>query len=733
MTAILLRCLVPALVIFLQIASFSASQAQVRAPGEAPTDRVARLSDAEVRALLLRELEEKAEASDRKAADNPAVTSIQIQRQISWLGQRLGAKFAAFSELPDIWRQALEKLQAPRQNRTFGAFLLGVVVSFGLAFVIEYGLSRWLRPARCRVRELASPSLGGRAAALGIDALIRLLALAVLISAAIGIYWLFFDIDPTDRITFFFYISALIIFRAATILSHFWHAPADPELRLPTLDDAPAKRLHRTFLTAVALGAFGFYTCALFGLLGIHGHAHGLLLILVGTGTTATLALTFLGNRRAITSMIMGRNRDDEFQFRLTFAQLWPWFLTALVVLIWCYLVVKQLAGGHVGYGAGLLTIALAALLPAIDAILVDEANEPRSNEIEAAVMRTLRLAIPFLAVLLLAGAWRIDLTTRAEDELMSAIAHAAVQMTATLFIAYLVWQVIRIWIDRAIAREDAAMAESGQDLSEMEIGGAGLSRVRTLLPLFKGAVRVVLGAIALMIILSALGVDIGPLLAGVGVVGIAIGFGSQTLVRDIVSGAFFLLDDAFRLGEYIDVGAAKGAVEHMSIRSVRLRHHRGALHTVPFGEIAHLTNHSRDWAIMKLRFRVPFGADIERIRKMFKKIGQDLLEHPDVKDDFIQPFKSQGVIEVDDYGLIIRAKFMSKPGRQFIIRRHAYRAVQEAFAEAGIEFATPEVRVVVDEDEEDEETGRDRARSSEVKSAAAAQIATQPAPAEGT
>ena len=248
------------------------------------------------------------------------------------------------------------------------------------------------------------------------------------------------------------------------------------------------------------------------------------------------------------------------------------------------------------------------------------------------------------------------------------------------------------------------------------------------MLPLIKGSVRVVLASIALMIVLSALGVDIGPLLAGAGVVGIAIGFGSQTLVRDIVSGAFFLVDDAFRLGEYIDVGSVKGAVEHMSIRSVRLRHHRGALHTVPFGEINHLTNHSRDWAIMKLRFRVPFGADIERIRKIFKKIGQDLLEYPDLEGDFIQPFKSQGVIEVDDYGLVVRAKFMSKPGHQFIIRRHAYRAVQEAFAEAGIDFATPEVRVVVDDEEEDEKA-RDMSRSSQVTTAAAARIATQPTP----
>ncbi|MGH1478040.1 MAG: mechanosensitive ion channel family protein [Geminicoccales bacterium] len=717
-----------AMVFLLLIAGLSSPIARAQSATEGPSDTVARLSDAEVRALLLHELEEKADAGSSDDPGNPAVTSIQIQQQISWLRGRLGAKFGAFGDLPDISRQALEKLKAPRNNRTFGAFLAAILLSFGGAFMIEYGFAKWLRPARLRVREFVSPSLAGRAGGLGLTALLAILKLLVFVLAAVGIYWALFDVDPTDRITFIFYLSALVIFRIAMILSNFWHAPHEPDLRLPVLDDRSATRLHRTLLIAVGLGAFGFYTCALFGLLGIHGNAHGLLLILVGTATTAVLAVTFLANRRAVTCMVMGHQIEKAPLLRLTFAQLWPWLLGALVVAIWCYLLVKQLVGGHVGYGAGLLTIALAALLPAVDAILVDEAAEPDTNEIGAAIMRTLRLAIPFLAVILLAFAWRVDMTAMADDGFMGIIANAALQITATMFVAYLVWQVIRIWIDRAIAREDAAMAQSGMDLGEMEIGGAGLSRIRTLLPLLKGTARIILGSIALMIVLSALGVDIGPLLAGAGVVGIAIGFGSQTLVRDIVSGAFFLLDDAFRLGEYIDVGNVKGSVEQMSVRSVRLRHHRGALHTVPFGEINHLTNHSRDWAIMKLRFRVPFGADIEKIRKMFKKIGQDLLELPDIEDDFIQPFKSQGVLEVDDYGLIIRAKFMSKPGRQFIIRRHAYRAVQEAFAEAGIEFATPEVRVVVDDDEEEEEV-RSKLPPSGVTSAAAAHLTTRPEP----
>jgi len=104
----------------------------------------------------------------------------------------------------------------------------------------------------------------------------------------------------------------------------------------------------------------------------------------------------------------------------------------------------------------------------------------------------------------------------------------------------------------------------------------------------------------------------------------------------------------------------------------------------------------------MKLRFRVPYDTDVDKVRKLIKRVGLELAENEEVKDDFIAPFKSQGAIEADDYGFIISTKFTSKPGKQFLIRRHAFRAVQKAFEENGIEFARPIVSVAV----EDERTG---------------------------
>ena len=246
------------------------------------------------------------------------------------------------------------------------------------------------------------------------------------------------------------------------------------------------------------------------------------------------------------------------------------------------------------------------------------------------------------------------------------------------------------------------------QDVSpaEAEIGGegggAGVSREATLLPIVQWVVIAVIMLTAALVILSEFGVDIGPLLASAGVVGIAVGFGAQKLIQDVFSGAFFLLDDAFRRGEYIEVEGTKGTVQRISIRSFQLRHHLGALHTLPFGEIRQLTNYSRDWVLMKLPLRVTYDTDVERVRKLVKKLGQELLEHPEVGHTFLQPLKSQGVYRMEDSAMIIRVKFMTKPGEQFVTRKVVYAAIQELFAREGIRFAHKEVTVrLADEAEE--------------------------------
>jgi moderate conductance mechanosensitive channel len=156
-------------------------------------------------------------------------------------------------------------------------------------------------------------------------------------------------------------------------------------------------------------------------------------------------------------------------------------------------------------------------------------------------------------------------------------------------------------------------------------------------------------------------------------VIGVAVGFGAQTLVKDVLSGFFYLLDDAFRVGEYIQSGTYKGTVESFTLRSVKLRHHRGPVYTVPFGSLGAIENLSRDWVLEKIVIAVTFDTDLRKVKKLIKQIGSELLEDPEFALHIIETVKMQGVEEFGDYGIRLRLKLIRRPGEQFPIRRRAY------------------------------------------------------------
>jgi len=293
------------------------------------------------------------------------------------------------------------------------------------------------------------------------------------------------------------------------------------------------------------------------------------------------------------------------------------------------------------------------------------------------------------------------------EDTMMTdTVSDRLLDVMVIIFIGYIVYNAFRIWIDKKIEEEQGDVQEG--ELGD-EGGASSASRLATLLPLFRNFILIVLLVTITLIALMELGVNVGPLFAGAGVVGVAVGFGSQALVRDIFSGAFFLFDDAFRKGEYLDVGGVKGTVEKISVRSFQLRHHLGALHTMPFGEIQVMTNYSRDWVIMKLPLRVTYDTDVERVRKLIKKLGVELLSDPVIGDNFIQPLKSQGVIEMQDSAMIIRVKFMTKPGDQWLVRKKVYEEIRALFEREGIQFAHKEVTVRIADGKAEDLSDRER------------------------
>ena len=157
------------------------------------------------------------------------------------------------------------------------------------------------------------------------------------------------------------------------------------------------------------------------------------------------------------------------------------------------------------------------------------------------------------------------------------------------------------------------------------------------------------------------------------------------------------MLDDSFRVGDYIDIGGTKGMVEQLSIRSMKLRHPRGMVNTVPFGNIGTVTNFSRDYIITKLDFRIKYDTDVEKVRKIIKKkVYKKILKNEELGPKLLAPIKSQGVRQMEDSAMVMRVKYKTLPGEQFAIRKEVYRLMREAFEEAGIEFAHKNVTVYI-------------------------------------
>ncbi|RYC28816.1 mechanosensitive ion channel family protein [Lichenibacterium minor] len=214
--------------------------------------------------------------------------------------------------------------------------------------------------------------------------------------------------------------------------------------------------------------------------------------------------------------------------------------------------------------------------------------------------------------------------------------------------------------------------------------------RLLTLLPLLRTTAAVTLATSFALSALWMLDIPIAPLLAGAGVFGLAIGFGAQALVRDVISGVFYLVEDVFRVGEYIESGSStKGTVERITLRTVALRHQNGPLHFVPYGSLGTVRNTSRDWVIDKFDLPLPVGTDSEGVRKLVKRIGVAMKEDPTIGPLLQEPLKAK-LYRIEPGVKTFRCKFQTLPGRQFEIRADAYRRIEAALSEAGIAFAEP-------------------------------------------
>ena len=685
-------------------------------------DLLARLSDDEVRQVLIRQLD-KVAAADEAAKQGSLEQS--LMDMLPRARARLELTTAALPTLPEVGVNVEEALSQGQGLGRFAKILLYTALIFALGAAVEWGFRRMFTQFGAAPDSTVSPSVTARGFILCMRLVRDLLGITVFGVTAVALFFVFYEGAEPVRVFVGNLFWGIVFYRIIAALLRFAIAPRASWLRVPALSDANARSVYTQVMFVVGTIIVAYFGGTILARLGSNEGQDLALSIILTFAVLIIVSFVLWRNRRPVRVAIAGQLAADEGWVRRLAADNWYVFAVAFLLLMGGLAVVQRLLTGE---GAGpriIASIVILGLIPAVDwglralvcgvlripgpyaerALGFEEiAAEDAAPRAEGAAgvsadkrayhdvaVKNLRIVLGVVVVVALSDVWELDLQSAAASGVGATLAGAMFDIIITLILASAAWGILRVAIRSAVPDEDGGEEEAEAG----EIGGKGTTRLGTLVPLLGKFLMITLIVMVAMIILSELGVDIGPLIAGAGVVGLAVGFGAQTLVRDILSGLFFLLDDAFRVGEYVETGGIRGSVEHISIRSLRLRHHNGPLHTLPFGEIQSLTNYSRDWAIMKLEVRVPFDTDLEKVRKIIKKTGQELVADADLGPNFLQPLKSQGVHRMDDSAFIIRVKFMAKPGEQFVLRREVFRRIQEAFALNGIRFAPR--RVIVD------------------------------------
>jgi small-conductance mechanosensitive channel len=335
----------------------------------------------------------------------------------------------------------------------------------------------------------------------------------------------------------------------------------------------------------------------------------------------------------------------------------------------------------------------LQAFVRRLDSQLAGRTPASDAPKLPDVVARCVRVAVLIGVSVTIAESWVVQVFGLASESEWDQITRSSRTAGITLFLAFVIWELFKYATDPYMEHKTKSAVEA---IAGGDAAGPPASRLSTMMPLLRMAMVIVIGVIAVLVALQDFGVNITPLIAGASVLGLAISFGSQTLVKDIVSGVFYLSDDAFRVGEYIDCGKAKGTVEGFTLRSIKLRHQNGPVHTIPFGQLGQITNFSRDWSTVKFNLRFARDTDLEELRKAAKQIGADMMEIPAIRSEILAPFKMQGVVDITDNALLVRFKFTAKPGNPATIQREAVKRLFGTLPGLGIEFAKEGAAVVL-------------------------------------
>ncbi|WP_458097484.1 mechanosensitive ion channel domain-containing protein [Roseomonas sp. WA12] len=480
-------------------------------------------------------------------------------------------------------------------------------------------------------------------------------------------------------------------------------SPGSRALRLFRLSDESAAYAELWLGRVTGVAIYGMAVLEVARLLGLYPAAYAAAAKLVILLSHLLMIVVVLQCRRPVAVRI-DAPADSTSAFALArhwFARIWHivaiflllalWFVWALRIENGYGLLLRYLgATAAVLIIARLVAVAVLGLLDRVFRIKAETAQrlpllEGRANRYVPVLRRTVTIGVGAITVLALLQVWGIDVADSfTSGGLGQRVASSVIVLLIAGVAAVLAWEGVNSWIDKRIAD----MSARG------EFTRAG--RLRTLLPLLHTTLLVVIVVVIGFTALSQLGVNVAPLLAGAGIIGVAVGFGSQKLVQDVITGIFLLLENTMQVGDWVTVSGLSGSVENLSIRTIRLRAGDGSVHVIPFSSVTTVTNTNKGIGNAAVSVTVAFSENPNRVGEVLKEIGAGLRADPAYKDQILDDFALWGVDKVDGATFTVLGQLRCKDTARWGVQREFNRRIKERFQELGIEIAVPAQSVII-------------------------------------
>lgn len=630
-----------------------------------------------------------------------------LSARIQATSEALVGAGGAILSLPDPTAWLLRQAAEPDLRDAWLALLAKLAIVLGAAWLADRIVRLLTRgPRRALQRSNGGGSLM-RALAIAAHLVVDLLPVAAF--AVAGFVALTFTRPGgSAQLILLGFIDAVTLLRAILVAARLLLTPPAAGLRLLAVDDETASYWLVWARRLLGLTVMGTLALDSARLVGLPASLAGPALRVLWLAVLGLAVVLILQNRRAVANRIRGRRAGRRHGplslLRSRLADTWHVLAVAYATAVYVTWALGVAGGFELILRSSLLSAAVLVaarlashgvrwMLRRLFAVTVGLKDhfpllEARANRYLPVLVRAASVLIYLVAFVFLLEIWGLGGLGWAQSRVGQWLLSGTAAVAGIALIAILVWEATTIVIDLYLARRAAGTSAAQRR-----------HRAETLLPLLRRTVSIVVVVLAVLMALSALGVNIAPLLAGAGVVGIAVGLGAQGLIKDLITGLFIIMEDTVAVGDVVDLGGNAGVVEGISLRTIRLRDLKGTVHSVPYGDITRVQNLTKDFSFALFEVGVAYREDVDQVIAVLKEIGAGLQADPAFAPLILEPIEVLGLDRFADSAVIVTARMKTRPIQQWTVMREFNRRLKRRFDELGIAIPFPHRTLHFDDD----------------------------------